>query len=681
MALATTCPQCKTSFKVVPDQLKLRRGLVRCGVCQHVFSGIDYLRYVDDAARAAHRAARAAADGTAAAGGAPAGPAAPGRAADAMPPDAAPGRASDARPSPHASGRTADTLPPTHPAGRTADAAPAPQAPGRTADAAPAPQAPGRTADAAPAPQAPGRTADAAPAPRAPGRTADAPPQAPGRAADAAPAPHAPRRVADSPPTPSAPGRTAAPWPPLPGTAPGTSGPPSASPAAAQWAALEAPRGAAGAPATAARGSTPTGRGPGEPPTPPHIDPWAAAAAAAHERSLRDDALPTAPAIRGTGLPQPGRAGGFAAAPLGERGAPPPGLPGLPSPPGAGLPGPSGPPGPPATGRGGPDTVTGGQPSLPWPIAASGPQTLIGPDDDLKTAFFLTDSGFGPFPGEQTDVMPPTSIHRPGSQVEPTTFIRGELGPVTPPSGVTLRPETPFPPATADPPPARRAPGPMTVTLRAADAATGPSPLAEPIAGPGLPSATAPAPSAATAAARLAAEPAIDYFSTGRRRERGLGLALSPAAWVGAIGLSLLLAGQAVVGWRDTIAARAPALAPALAAVLSPFGLAIAPPRDLSALTIESFELQSAGAPNVLRMSAVLRNRSGHAVGFPAMELSLTDSAGGLIVRKVIPAETYLGAAPVGARGLQARSEWPLRLALEHGGSPPTGYSVALFYP
>ena len=56
MALATTCPQCKTSFKVVPDQLKLRRGLVRCGVCQHVFSGIDFLRYVDDTGQAARPA-------------------------------------------------------------------------------------------------------------------------------------------------------------------------------------------------------------------------------------------------------------------------------------------------------------------------------------------------------------------------------------------------------------------------------------------------------------------------------------------------------------------------------------------------------------------------------------------------------------------------------------------------
>jgi len=49
MTLATTCPQCKTSFRVVPDQLKLRRGYVRCGRCRHVFAGVDHLRYVDDA--------------------------------------------------------------------------------------------------------------------------------------------------------------------------------------------------------------------------------------------------------------------------------------------------------------------------------------------------------------------------------------------------------------------------------------------------------------------------------------------------------------------------------------------------------------------------------------------------------------------------------------------------------
>jgi predicted Zn finger-like uncharacterized protein len=524
MALATTCPQCKTSFKVVPDQLKLRRGLVRCGVCQHVFSGIDYLRYVDDAARAAQRAARAATDGSAQ----PGAPAAAG------------------------------TRPP-----------------------------PGPGSDAG---------AGAVEAPRAPA-------------------------------------------------------------AAAPWAALAAPQGTA---AGQVADGIPTPSG--EPPAPSRGDPWAAAAAAAHERSLRDDtpllpqAPPPAPGPRESATAADARhaAGADAADAAGARGGPGRGEAGSPRPQGA-------------PGRSAPDTVTGAPATRPWPVALTGPQTVISPDDDLKTAFFLTDSGFGPYPGEQTDVMPPTSIHRAGSSVEPTTFIRGDLGPVAiPPPGVPLRPETPFPPAAPELVPAPQRIGPMATPLRAADTAAvthAPEPMPEP------------------APAGAPAEAAIDYFSGGRRRGRGLGLALSPAAWVGAIGLSALLALQAIVGWRDSIASAVPALAPALAAVMSPFGLSIAPPRDLSALTIESFELQSAGAPNLLQMTAVLRNRSGHAVGFPAMELTLTDSAGGLLVRKVIPAETYLAGAPVASRGLEARSEWPLKLALENGGPPPTGYSVALFYP
>ncbi|WP_217808645.1 DUF3426 domain-containing protein [Derxia lacustris] len=46
MALATRCPNCGTTFRVVSDQLKLRRGLVKCGSCATVFNGIEQLRYV-----------------------------------------------------------------------------------------------------------------------------------------------------------------------------------------------------------------------------------------------------------------------------------------------------------------------------------------------------------------------------------------------------------------------------------------------------------------------------------------------------------------------------------------------------------------------------------------------------------------------------------------------------------
>ncbi len=49
MALATRCPNCQATFRVVSDQLKLRGGLVRCGSCRHVFDAIGSLSYIDDA--------------------------------------------------------------------------------------------------------------------------------------------------------------------------------------------------------------------------------------------------------------------------------------------------------------------------------------------------------------------------------------------------------------------------------------------------------------------------------------------------------------------------------------------------------------------------------------------------------------------------------------------------------
>lgn len=52
MALATRCPHCHTIFRVVQDQLKLYAGIVRCGVCQQVFNGADYLVKEEDAATA-----------------------------------------------------------------------------------------------------------------------------------------------------------------------------------------------------------------------------------------------------------------------------------------------------------------------------------------------------------------------------------------------------------------------------------------------------------------------------------------------------------------------------------------------------------------------------------------------------------------------------------------------------
>jgi predicted Zn finger-like uncharacterized protein len=38
MSLITCCPACQTSFRIVPDQLRISEGWVRCGQCQEVFN-------------------------------------------------------------------------------------------------------------------------------------------------------------------------------------------------------------------------------------------------------------------------------------------------------------------------------------------------------------------------------------------------------------------------------------------------------------------------------------------------------------------------------------------------------------------------------------------------------------------------------------------------------------------
>ncbi|MEP6791330.1 MAG: DUF3426 domain-containing protein [Ramlibacter sp.] len=44
MSLITRCPACGTMFKVVPDQLRISQGWVRCGHCAEVFDASAYLQ-------------------------------------------------------------------------------------------------------------------------------------------------------------------------------------------------------------------------------------------------------------------------------------------------------------------------------------------------------------------------------------------------------------------------------------------------------------------------------------------------------------------------------------------------------------------------------------------------------------------------------------------------------------
>jgi hypothetical protein len=146
------------------------------------------------------------------------------------------------------------------------------------------------------------------------------------------------------------------------------------------------------------------------------------------------------------------------------------------------------------------------------------------------------------------------------------------------------------------------------------------------------------------------------------------------------IALLVLAVLQLTLLFRSEIASRVPALRPVVAVVAGALGLRVDAVRSLAALSIESFELQATGREDHLSLNAVLRNRDNHTVRWPAMELTLTDQASSVVVRKVILPADYLN-RNASREGLNARSEWPVRITLDPGGIELAGYSVALFYP
>lgn len=172
-------------------------------------------------------------------------------------------------------------------------------------------------------------------------------------------------------------------------------------------------------------------------------------------------------------------------------------------------------------------------------------------------------------------------------------------------------------------------------------------------------------------------ELAIDYFATEQRRRGFLGANAGLKLALAAL-LTGLLVLQAVLGWRDWIGSRFPALSPMVTALAAPFGLPVSAPRAPGAVSIESFEVEPMAASDLLQVSAILRNSADYAVRAPSMMLSLKDGSGSVLVRKAIDPTDYLAADS--SPTLRPRSERPVRVLLQLSGETPVGYSVDLFH-
>ena len=138
---------------------------------------------------------------------------------------------------------------------------------------------------------------------------------------------------------------------------------------------------------------------------------------------------------------------------------------------------------------------------------------------------------------------------------------------------------------------------------------------------------------------------------------------------------------QGLILMRTSVAAQWPATRPTLEQLCEVFGCQLHLPMQIEQVTIESHELQALPArENGFLLSMLLRNRSTVAQAWPHIELSLDDSSGQPVVRKVLVPEDYVRHDEL-ARGLPASSEKPLRVSFTLSQLKASGYRVYVFYP
>lgn len=181
---------------------------------------------------------------------------------------------------------------------------------------------------------------------------------------------------------------------------------------------------------------------------------------------------------------------------------------------------------------------------------------------------------------------------------------------------------------------------------------------------------------------RIAADSDADepeFVKRSRRQER---MGRTQRLWMAAGSVALLLAllAQAVLAYRNVLAAQHPALKPVLQAACAMLGCRVELPAQAENLVIETGELTTLG-PGTYALNTVLRNQGSLVLAWPSIELELTDANDKPVLRRVLAPTDYLPPGTPAANGFAPRSEQPVALHFTLAGLQPSGYHTFVFYP
>ena len=151
---------------------------------------------------------------------------------------------------------------------------------------------------------------------------------------------------------------------------------------------------------------------------------------------------------------------------------------------------------------------------------------------------------------------------------------------------------------------------------------------------------------------------------------------------LGALVLLLVLLAQAAYHYRSAIIVLFPEAKPYAAALCETLGCDLPLPRRIELISIEASDLQADTTnPNIMVLSATLKNRAIFDQQLPLLELTLTDVQDQAVVRRVLVPPDYIGKAANTQAGFAANTEIAIKVFIEGSQVKATGYRLYLFYP
>jgi len=155
----------------------------------------------------------------------------------------------------------------------------------------------------------------------------------------------------------------------------------------------------------------------------------------------------------------------------------------------------------------------------------------------------------------------------------------------------------------------------------------------------------------------------------------------SSRAWrVGSALMLLAMAGQTAYFYRSDLVANYPTLKPTVERICKLLQCSAPLPQRPKLINIEASDLQSLdpGRPGVIRLTATLRNHAGYDVGYPALDLVLTNTKEHTLARRIFLPEEYLDKGGDVKFGLPANAEVTVRLDLDTGELGAAGFRLGL---